>query len=132
MKTSSSPVQQVSVTNRGMSLDPLQIDPDVLLPSQIRARSNTLHRSEWLLLWALLTDALQVLASFHPSRPGRSYKEKKQWEADRAWVLEESEDPFSFAYVCDHLGLDREAVRCHAERLIAGSSSYNHEPERAA
>jgi hypothetical protein len=132
MKTPSSPVRQVSVVNRGLSLDPLQIDPDVLLPSQIRARSNTLHRSEWLLLWALLTDALQVLASFHPSRPGRSYKEKKQWEADRAWVLEESEAPFSFAYVCDHLGLDREAVRCHAERLIAGSSSYSHEPERAA
>jgi len=132
MKTPSSPVRQVAVTTRALNLDPFQIDPDVLLPSQIRARSNTLHRSEWLLLWALLTDALQVLASFHPSRPGRSYKEKKQWEADRAWVLDESEDPFSFAYVCDHLGLDREAVRCHAERLIAGSSSYNHEPERAA
>ena len=132
MKTPSRATPQVSVINRGSNLDPVQIDPDVLLPSQIRPRSNTLHRSEWLLLWALLTDALQVLASFHPSRPGRSYKEKKQWEADRAWVCEESEAPFSFAYVCDHLGLDREAVRCHAERLIAGAFPRDHHSDRAA
>ena len=121
MKTLSRAIPQISVISQGSSLDSLQIDPDVLLPSQIRPRSNILHRSEWLLLWALLTDALQVLATFHPGRPGRSYKEKKQWETDRAWVGEESEAPFSFAYVCDHLGLDREAVRSHAERLIAGS-----------
>ena len=127
MKTPSRTLSQVSGLSLGASLDPIQIDPDVLLPSQARPRNNTLHRSEWLLLWALLTDALQVLASFHPSRPGRSYKEKKQWEADQAWVREDSEAPFSFAYVCDHLGLDREAVRFHAERLIAGPSL---QPER--
>lgn len=130
MKTPSIP--QVSAINQGSNLDPGQIDPDVLLPSQIRPRSNALHRSEWLLLWALLTDALQILASFHPSRPGRSYKEKKQWEADRAWVREESEAPFSFAYVCDHLGLDRQAVRCHAEGLIAGAAPHDHRSDRAA
>jgi len=132
MKTSSRALPQDSLPNQGSNLEPLQIDPDILLPSQIRPRSNALHRSEWLLLWALLTDALQVLASFHPSRPGRSYKEKKQWEADQAWVREDSEAPFSFAYVCDHLGLDREAVRCHAERLIAGAFPYDHHSDRAA
>ena len=78
MKTSSRALPQDSLPNQGSSLEPLQIDPDILLPSQIRPRGNALHRSEWLLLWALLTDALQVLASFHPRRPGRSYKEKKQ------------------------------------------------------
>lgn len=102
--------------------EPFQLDPDIVLPSQVRPRSNSLHRSEWLLLWALLTDALQVLATFHPNRPGRSYKEKKQWEADRDWVRDESDAPFSFAYVCDHLGLDQEAVRSHAERLITGGT----------
>jgi len=132
MKTSSRALPQDSLPNQGSNLEPLQIDPDILLPSQIRPRSNALHRSEWLLLWALLTDALQVLASFHPSRPGRSYKEKKQWEADQAWVREDSEAPFSFAYVCDHLGLDREAVRGHAERLIAGAFPYDHHSDRAA
>ncbi|HEV8716907.1 MAG TPA: hypothetical protein VGX03_29325 [Candidatus Binatia bacterium] len=132
MKTPSRALPQASVINQGVDLDPAQIDPDILLPSQIRPRSNALHRSEWLLLWALLTDALQVLASFHPSRPGRSYKEKKQWETDRAWVCEESEAPFSFVYVCDHLGLDREAVRCHAERLIAGALPHDHHSDRAA
>jgi hypothetical protein len=136
MKTPTRAIPQISVLNQGSNLDPIQLDPDVLLPSQIRPRNNILHQSEWLLLWALLTDALQVLASFHPSRPGRSYKEKKQWEADRVWVREESEAPFSFAYVCDHLGLDREAVRFHAERLIADSPLQSerddHRSDRAA
>src|SRR5262249_26641590 len=132
MKTSSRALPQDSLPNQGSSMEPLQIDPDILLPSQIRPRGNALHRSEWLLLWALLTDALQVLASFHPRRPGRSYKEKKQWEADQAWVREDSEAPFSFSYVCDHLGLGREAVRCHAERLIAGTFPYDHHSDRAA
>jgi len=121
MKTPQHAIRRGSVLNQESGPDPIQIDPDVLLPSQIRPRTNALHRSEWLLLWALLTDALQVLANFHPSRPSRSYKEKKQWEADLAWVREENDGPFSFSYVCAHLGLDRAAVRSHAERLIAGS-----------
>src|SRR5262249_1865993 len=132
MKTSSRALPQDSLPNQGSSLEPLQIDPDILLPSQIRPRGNALHRSEWLLLWALLTDALQVLASFHPRRPGRSYKEKNQWEADQAWGREDGEAPCAFSYVCDHLGLDREAVRCHAERLIAGAFPYDHHSDRAA
>jgi hypothetical protein len=71
-------------------------------------------------MWALLTDALHVLAAYHPSKKRRNAKERRQWEADRAWVRDVSEAPFSFAYVCDHLGLDREALRTHVERLIAG------------
>ncbi|MEW6298860.1 MAG: hypothetical protein AB1671_14175 [Thermodesulfobacteriota bacterium] len=74
-----------------------------------------------MLLWALLADALHVLASFHPGRPGRSSKEKRQWEADLAWVREDSTEPFSFSYVCDHLGLDRDAVRSHVERMITNA-----------
>jgi hypothetical protein len=122
MKAPQSTTRPVSVFKPESGPDLVQLDPDVLLPSQARPRTNTLHRSEWLLLWALLTDALQVLATFHPNRPGRSYKEKKQWEADLAWVREEKEGPFSFVYVCDHLGLDRDAVRSRAERLIARSA----------
>lgn len=122
MKTPLRNPRQAPVPVHDPGQEPFQLDPDIMLPSQVRPRSNSLHRSEWLLLWALLTDALQVLATFHPNRPGRSYKEKKQWEADRDWVREESDAPFSFAYVCDHLGLDREAVRSHAERLIAGAT----------
>lgn len=96
------------------------LQPDILLACQVRPRNNLLHRSEWLLMWALLSDALHVLAAFHPSKGRRNAKEKRQWETDRAWVRDCSEAPFSFAYVCDHLGLDREALRVHAERLIAG------------
>jgi hypothetical protein len=96
------------------------LQPDILLACQIRPRNNMLHRSEWLLMWALLMDALHVLSAYHPHRHRRNSKEKRQWETDCTWVRDTSEAPFSFVYVCDHLGLDREAVRMHVERLIAG------------
>ncbi len=96
------------------------LQPDILLACQVRPRNNMLHRSEWLLMWAILTDALHVLTTYHPRWRRRISKEKRQWEADQAWVRDPSEAPFSFAYVCDHLGLDREALRGHVERLIAG------------
>lgn len=112
---------QLRVANKSLEHELAQLQPDALLASQIRPRHNTLQRSEWLLLWAVLADALHVLASFHPRRPGRSSKEKRQWEADLAWVRGDSTKPFSFSYVCDHLGLDREAVRSHVERLIANT-----------
>lgn len=96
----------------------LTIQPDALLASQVRPRTNVLHRSEWLLLWAVLSDALHVISVFHPSRPGRSSKEKRQWETDVTWVRAKDAGPMSFAYICDHLGLDRQAVQQHVERLI--------------
>ena len=101
------------------------IQPDTLLASQARPRANGLHRSEWLLLWAVLSDALHVISIFHPShsahpgRRGRSSKEKRQWETDVAWVRAHDDGPMSFVYICDHLGLDRQAVRQHVERIIA-------------
>jgi hypothetical protein len=105
-------------TSLGEGISSLQ--PDILLACQIRPRNNMLHRSEWLLMWAVLMDALHVLSAYHPHKRRRNSKEKRQWETDRAWVRDASEAPFSFAYVCDHLGLDRDAVRLHVERLIAG------------
>jgi hypothetical protein len=95
------------------------IQPDALLTSQVRPRANVLYRSEWLLLWAVLSDALHVISVFHPSRPGRSSKENRQWETDVAWVRAEDAGPMSFVYICDHLGLDRQAVRQHVEHIIA-------------
>ena len=95
------------------------IQADALLASQARPRANMLHRSEWLLLWAVLSDALHVISVFHPSRPGRSSKEKRQWETDVAWVRAKDDGPMSFVYICDHLGFDRQAVRRHVERIIA-------------
>src|SRR5262245_40754650 len=71
------------------------LQPDILLACQIRPRNNLLHRSEWLLMWALLTDALHVLSAYHPHRRRRNSKEKRQWETDRAWVRDSSEAPFS-------------------------------------
>lgn len=121
MKGRSAAISRPHVEHKSMEQEFAQLQPDTLLASQIRPRNNTLQRSEWLLLWALLADALHVLASFHPGRPGRSSKEKRQWEADLAWVREDSTEPFSFSYVCDHLGLDRDAVRSHVERMITNA-----------
>ena len=97
------------------------LQPDILLASQARPRSNLYQKSELLLMWALLADALHVLAAFHPKNGRRSSKERRQWEADREWVLDSNEAPFSFAYVCDHLGLDREEMHAHVAQLIEGN-----------
>jgi hypothetical protein len=118
MKSVQRDTRRASDTHLTSHKEFLEIQPDVLLACQVRPRNNMLQRSEWMLLWALLSDALHVLATFRPSRPGRSAKEKRQWEADLAWVRADDDGPFSFPYVCDHLGLDRHAVRSHIERLV--------------
>jgi hypothetical protein len=123
MKTTAQ-VQQQPLTTIGLSEGFSNLQPDMLLACQIRPRHNSLHRSEWLLLWAILADALHVLSAFHPKRTKRSAKERKQFEADLAWIREEQEGTFSFAFVCDHLGLDREAVRSHIECLITSGGVF--------
>jgi hypothetical protein len=124
MKNTIMTVQQSPLMTGPLGDGQANLQPDILLACQVRPRNNFLHRSEWLLMWALLTDALHVLAAYHPGRKRRNAKERRQWEADRAWVRDASEAPFSFVYVCDHLGLDREALRTHVERLIAGEELF--------
>ena len=118
MKTTAA---QIPLLNGSLSEGPSHLQPDLLLASQVHSSANTYQKSEALLMLALLSDALHVLSTFHPRRARRSSKERRQWEADRAWVQAASEAPFSFAYVCDHLGLDRNAMRSHVERLITGN-----------
>ena len=119
MKTTAA--AQTSIFNGSLSEGLSHLQPDILLASQVRSQANTYHKSESLLMLALLSDALHVLSTFHPQKARRSSKERRQWEADRAWVQATSEAPFSFAYVCDHLGLDRTAMRSHVEQLITGN-----------
>ena len=125
MKTAATALSQTPLANGPLSEGQAHLQPDILLACQIRLRSNSFQRSEWLLMWAILTDALHVLSAFHPQKARRSSKERRQWEVDRAWVRDKSEAPFSFAFVCDHLGLDREALRLHTERLIAGEDDVS-------
>ena len=124
MKTVTMP--QTATLNGPLSEGQSHLQPDILLACQIRSQANIYHKSESLLMLALLSDALHVLSTFHPHKLRRSSKERRQWEADRAWVRDHSEAPFSFVYVCDHLGLDRHAMRSHVERLIAGESLDSH------
>jgi hypothetical protein len=119
MKTTAA--AQTPISNGSLSEGLSHLQPDILLASQLRSQANIYHKSESLLILALLSDALHVLSTFHPQKARRSSKERRQWEADRAWVQATSEAPFSFAYVCDHLGLDRTAMRSHVERLITGN-----------
>ncbi|MGE0823630.1 MAG: hypothetical protein AB7G75_18775 [Candidatus Binatia bacterium] len=125
IKTSPQAVQPIPIMTGPLSEGQAHLEPDILLACQVRPRNNFLHRSEWLLMLAVLTDALHVLNTYHPQKRRRTSKERRQWEADCAWVREKSEAPFSFAYVCDQLGLDRQALRSHAERLIAGEDLSN-------
>lgn len=118
MKTTAA-ATQIPIVNEPLRQGPSHLQPDILLACQVRSQANSYHKSEALLMLALLSDALHVLSTFHPNKARRSSKERRQWEADRAWVQETNEAPFSFAYVCDHLGLDRDALRLHVERLIA-------------
>jgi hypothetical protein len=119
MKTTAA--AQTPIFNGSLSEGLSHLQPDILLASQLRSQANIYHKSESLLILALLSDALHVLSTFHPQKARRSSKERRQWEADRAWVQATSEAPFSFAYVCDHLGLDRTMMRSHVERLITGN-----------
>jgi hypothetical protein len=119
MKTTAA--AQTPISNGSLSEGLSHLQPDILLASQLRSQANIYHKSESLLILALLSDALHVLSTFHPQKARRSSKERRQWEADRAWVQATSEAPFSFAYVCDHLGLDRTAMRSYVERLITGN-----------
>lgn len=108
----------LSTTPNGLNDRDSHLQPEIVLASQIRPRSNTLRNSESLLLWAMLADALHVLSTFHPARSVRSAKQRKQFEADLAWIREEEERPFSFTFICHHLGLNHQAVRNHIERLL--------------
>lgn len=116
MKTSSNPQPPLAGYNLREGFSALQ--PEVLLASQDRPKQNIFFRSEWLLLWALLEDALHVLTTFHPDRPGLSAKEKRQFETDLQWVQGDEQGAFTFSFVCDHLGLDRKVIRAHIDRLL--------------
>jgi hypothetical protein len=119
MKTTAA--AQTPIFHESFSEGLSHLQPDILLASQLRSQANIYHKSESLLILALLSDALHVLSTFHPQKARRSSKERRQWEADCAWVQATSEAPFSFVYVCDHLGLDRTAMRSHVECLITGN-----------
>jgi len=125
MKTTAA---QTPIFNGSLSEGLSHLQPDILLASQLRSQANIYHKSESLLILALLSDALHVLSTFHPQNARRSSKERRQWEADRTWVQGTSEAPFSFAYVCDHLGLDRTAMRSYVERLIITGNGLNSQP----
>jgi hypothetical protein len=62
------------------------------------------------LLVALLQDLFQTQQQLRRRKPGYFYG-RAQLARDVAWVASEDTDPFSFRWVCEHLGLDPAQVR---------------------
>jgi hypothetical protein len=98
------------------------IEPDTLLPTQyfdrIRRRDGSGERR---LMCAIIEDAVQMYLKHAGARDGlhgRLFTDAEQWieNEDRTWV-------FSFASICDHLGLDgdylRRGLRAHKRRVGA-------------
>ena len=93
---------------------------DVLLPTEFRLRTNTGRIPEVRLLAAILFDALQCIAG-NPSAGGGRHK--RQYRDACAWVFEEPNDgwPFAFENVCGVLGLDPAAVRLRVQEILEPS-----------
>ena len=70
MKTTAA--AQTPIFNGSLSEGLSHLQPDILLASQVRSQANTYHKSESLLMLALLSDALHVLSTFHPQKARRS------------------------------------------------------------
>jgi len=63
----------------------------------------------------VLIDAIHVLTA-HPS-PSPQIRLQRAWFRERAWIQSEDKaDLFSFANICDSLGLDASYVRCRVLR----------------
>jgi hypothetical protein len=81
----------------------------VALPPQMGGRMRGAARPELRLLAAVLEDAWSCLGS----RRGKEFREACEW------VLDDAHDwPFSFANVCEVLGLDANAVRRRLQSII--------------
>ena len=85
-----------------------------------KQRHHTSVSPEKKLLWALLDDAIACITGkggyggkVIPSSFGtRTYGGRGKLADDAARWMEAGDDgPFSFRYVCEHLGLDPDAVR---------------------
>ncbi len=85
--------------------------PDVLVSSQYfdRIRSGADKRGEWRLMVAVLTEAVEdYLKHVRATAPHHQqlFREAEEWieTQDRGYL-------FSFASICEHLGIDAEYVR---------------------
>lgn len=88
----------------------MQVTTEALLPSQVACRSA--RRPERALLLAILEDA--VWCALDPGRVRAQGRDtvKRAVHADAvAWIASDRTGLHTFRWVCDHLGLEPEAVR---------------------
>jgi hypothetical protein len=104
---------------------PALLEPDALMPSQYfdRLRGHGERSGEWLLVVAILEDAVNVYRRYAGETKGqgrRLFEEAEEWieSRDRDWI-------FSFESVCDILGLEacylRRGLRAWKERVRQAS-----------
>ncbi len=114
-------------------------EPDVVLPSQFfngLRRHAPSKRGEWLLLLAVLEDAVHCYQKYSLARdkPGqRLFQEAEEWIMGTQPGSSEEPLALAFPYVCDVLGLDpaylREGLQRWRTRQLAGRRPV---PERSA
>jgi len=100
---------------------------DTILPAQFFARQGDCQLSpERRLMLAVLEDAVDVALKPPPILSLIS-DTKRRWDAQdeaREWIQSDRRGPFTFADICDELGLDadyvRGGVRAAIDRLLPG------------
>jgi hypothetical protein len=97
--------------------------PEVLLPSQLPC-GRTLT-PEQALVGAILDDAIQCVRKYRGARQSRGRRLFR--DAERWFLVEQRDWPFSFQRICETLGLDCEAVR-RAAGVCPGTEGTSTDP----
>jgi hypothetical protein len=96
---------------------PVQLEPDLLLPEQIENAGRRCMRPEHRLMLAVLEDAVRAYQTGCASDGGERrlhFRETADWFAS-----DDTEWPFSFVTICQHLGIEPEYVRAGLRRWRA-------------
>ena len=92
---------------------PVQLEPEILLPEQLE-NSRRCMRPEHRLMLAVLEDAVHAYQTGCASYGGERrfhFRETAEWFAS-----DDTEWPFSFVAICQHLGIEPEYIRAGLRR----------------
>ena len=90
------------------SASPYLLQPDVALPAQYNRASFVQAQGERRLLLAMLEDAINC---YRKNAFARDRRGQRLFHETREWMMSEDLQAFSFAYACDVLGVEPQAVR---------------------
>jgi len=108
----------------------IKLEPELILPEQLRVSSVDLLQPERRLLLAVLEDAIVVLVRYAgctTGRPVAQVREIETWLEDR-----DASALYSFENICSVLDFDPNAVRAGLRRLVAQPRTAEGRPQRVA